>query len=402
MVKMRTYFFAVLVLLLLISPVFAAAPVTNFTSNITTGMVPMGVQFNDTTPIDITNKLTLNQANGGENGATTDFWENVGTEILTANTTTSWQGTHSIKIITPNLVTSEGFQTGNVIYGLSPNVNYTASLYIRGESGGETVKFLLVEFTSIGGTVGTTTQNCPTLTTDWQRVNVTRHFGGTGNGIRIKIITQTTQAATFFIDGLQVEAADSPTSWTIPLNAPTAWLWQFDDGGSSTAQNPIYTYNVSGIFDVSLEATNVDGSDTETKVAYINVGAVPTSFNTSYVSCQNRTGNLSLYSQSSGPDWMEYYWNASANVTRMSIDSRLIPDFDNASTSILISDLTQGQNHTAKIYNATDYGQLICYLNAPAVQWTPDINPSVEGSTDLSWMLWVGAALVVIFILFGR
>jgi PKD repeat protein len=76
----------------------------------------------------------------------------------------------------------------------------------------------------------------------------------------------------------------TPTSGVAPLqvqftdlstNSPTSWSWNFGDGGSSTQQNPSYTYNTPGLYTVVLTATNTGGSDAETKTAYINVTVVP-------------------------------------------------------------------------------------------------------------------------------
>lgn len=54
---------------------------------------------------------------------------------------------------------------------------------------------------------------------------------------------------------------------------PTSLQWNFSGGSpaSSTVANPVVTYNTAGQFSVSLTATNNDGSDTETKTAYITV-----------------------------------------------------------------------------------------------------------------------------------
>ena len=54
-------------------------------------------------------------------------------------------------------------------------------------------------------------------------------------------------------------------------NQPTQWLWNFGDGGTSTQQNPSYTYPASGTYNVSLQTTNPSGVDTETKSAYVVV-----------------------------------------------------------------------------------------------------------------------------------
>jgi|GEM_PF-633135 len=56
---------------------------------------------------------------------------------------------------------------------------------------------------------------------------------------------------------------------------PTSWSWDFGDGGSSTEQNPVHTYTALGTYTVSLTASNAHGADTETRVAYIDVGCPP-------------------------------------------------------------------------------------------------------------------------------
>lgn len=51
----------------------------------------------------------------------------------------------------------------------------------------------------------------------------------------------------------------------------TSWAWEFGDGETSTAQNPTHTYEDLGEYTVSLTVSGPDGSDTETKAAYIEV-----------------------------------------------------------------------------------------------------------------------------------
>jgi len=71
-----------------------------------------------------------------------------------------------------------------------------------------------------------------------------------------------------------------PTSGTAPLdvsfsdtssNAPTSWAWDFGDGTSSTAQNPMHTYTNTGSYTVSLTVTNADGADTDVQTNYVTV-----------------------------------------------------------------------------------------------------------------------------------
>jgi hypothetical protein len=67
--------------------------------------------------------------------------------------------------------------------------------------------------------------------------------------------------------GKSVMFADSSS------NNPTSWSWSFPGGtpSSSTLQNPTIVYNTPGVYDVSLTASNANGSYTETKTAYISV-----------------------------------------------------------------------------------------------------------------------------------
>jgi PKD repeat protein len=50
----------------------------------------------------------------------------------------------------------------------------------------------------------------------------------------------------------------------ISTNA-TGWNWNFGDGHTSTQRNPIHTYNIAGIYTVTLTAYNENGSVNATK-----------------------------------------------------------------------------------------------------------------------------------------
>ncbi len=57
---------------------------------------------------------------------------------------------------------------------------------------------------------------------------------------------------------------------------PTAWLWDFGNGNTSTLQNPIATYFNPGSYTVKLTVTNASGKNTLTRSQYITVYAPPT------------------------------------------------------------------------------------------------------------------------------
>ncbi len=55
---------------------------------------------------------------------------------------------------------------------------------------------------------------------------------------------------------------------------PTAWLWDFGDGSTSTLQNPTHTYTQDGAYDVTLRVTGANGVSVEHKPGYVLVGEI--------------------------------------------------------------------------------------------------------------------------------
>jgi len=90
---------------------------------------------------------------------------------------------------------------------------------------------------------------------------------------------------TFISSALPVaDFTSNVTSGAVPLsvnftdlseNSPTSWSWDFGDGNTSTEQSPTHTYTNVGTYNVSLNATNVGGSNTITESAYITVAIAP-------------------------------------------------------------------------------------------------------------------------------
>ena len=88
----------------------------------------------------------------------------------------------------------------------------------------------------------------------------------------------------------------TPTNGTAPLTVtfnadastsdPVAWAtwrWSFGDGTFSSVKNATHTYTTGGLYNVSLTATNLGGTNVMTRVGYINVTAI------------NRTTNIGIY-----------------------------------------------------------------------------------------------------------
>lgn len=83
-----------------------------------------------------------------------------------------------------------------------------------------------------------------------------------------------------FSSSRQTLCAGSTVSFTdASLLAPTSWSWSFPGGtpATSTAQNPVITYNTPGTYAVTLTASNGFGTGTtQTKTAHLSVSATPT------------------------------------------------------------------------------------------------------------------------------
>jgi PKD repeat protein len=91
----------------------------------------------------------------------------------------------------------------------------------------------------------------------------------------------------------------NPTAGTAPLTvqftdmstgSPTAWAWDFGDGGTASTQNPSHTYTASGTYVVKLTASNAGGSSTAT--ATMTVGPAPAGSGITVVGSQSASASI--------------------------------------------------------------------------------------------------------------
>ncbi len=146
----------------------------------------------------------------------------------------------------------------------------------------------------------------------------------------------------------------------LSVNA-VSWLWDFGDGTTSTAQNPVKTYNTSGNFTVTLTAYSANGcSATFSRPNIINVQSPVAQFTNNYsVGCSPLT--ITFTNTSTGGPFTSYLWN-----------------FGNGQTSTL-------QNPSATYTALGDYTVSLIITNAAGCKDTivkPNIIQVVSGSTS--------------------
>jgi len=111
-------------------------------------------------------------------------------------------------------------------------------------------------------------------------LTATNQFGS-DDEVKVDYITVTAPQppiADFVASATDINLNNSIDFTDLSLENPTSWSWTFAGGtpGTSTAQNPTgITYTTVGTFDVTLVATNAQGTDTMTKVGYISVSEKP-------------------------------------------------------------------------------------------------------------------------------
>ena len=253
-------------------------PVANFSTNLTSGYVPLTVQFTDLS----TNATSWKWSFGDGSPLTTEY---------NPTHTYSKAGTYTVKETVSNAAGKDTEVKTNYITVKSalqaPVADFSANI----TSGGAPME---VKFTdkSTGSPTewkwnfGDGSQIIDGTTSTYQNPTHTYLKAGTYTvkETAINAVSRTTTEKSNYItvkSSLKAPVAAisaTPTSGRAPLkvqftdkstNSPASWNWSFGDGTYSTQKNPSHTYSKVGKYIVSLTVKNTAGSNTQKSSNYV-------------------------------------------------------------------------------------------------------------------------------------
>ncbi|NNF57946.1 MAG: PKD domain-containing protein [Rhodothermaceae bacterium] len=222
-----------------------------------------------------------------------------------------------------------------------------------------------------GNNSGTSTFN----SAFWDALDI----GGGGN-------TPPNAGFTFSCTGLACAFADSSAD---PDGAVVAWDWDFDDGGTSSAQNPAHTFAAPGTYAVALMVTDDGGaSDTAAQNVTVTDGSGPMaafSYSCTDLACD-------FTDQSSGATFVRWAWDFGdgSSLSRVQNPAHTFPAEGSYTVMLTVNDDARTAYSASQVVTVTGGGgggDIV--LTATAIQqgsrWTGDLtwSPADGGSVDV-------------------
>nr|WP_320161453.1 PKD domain-containing protein [uncultured Methanoregula sp.] len=280
----------------------ARIPIPAFTSNITFGYVPQGVQFNDTT---LTTNVQYWNWSFGDN-----IWFNT-TDINARNTTHTYlsSGSYTVNLSVTNTTGLSTPFTNTNTTSIANYINISAGIPIPAFTGTPTSgNFPLdVQFNDTTLSTNILYWNWSFGDTHWFNTtsaaarNATHTYSSAGSFTVNLSVTNTTGLSTPFTNTNMTSRLNYITSVALPFpdftgsprsgNATlkvqfndtslspgvTMWNWSFGDNTwfnttSVAARNTTHPYSAEGSYSVSLSLTNSSGTNSTSRSGYILVG----------------------------------------------------------------------------------------------------------------------------------
>ena len=247
-------------------------PVSNFSNNVTSGYTPLSVQFTD---------LSNNSA-----GWNWEFGDGVISTEQNPAHTYSAAGIYAVNLTTINangtdtkLTTIKVLEQPAAVFPVANFINNVTSGYAP----------LYVQFIDLSNNATEWNWNFGDgdISTDQNPVHIYFAAGNytvtlkvsNSNGTNSKLETITVLEKPAIVFPPVAKFSVSAANGFVPFSAQftdfsenaTKWDWDFGDGNTSTAQNPVHTYSTAGDYEVRLTVTNAAGTVAEAKKSYINV-----------------------------------------------------------------------------------------------------------------------------------
>ncbi|MBW7866920.1 MAG: PKD domain-containing protein [Brumimicrobium sp.] len=104
----------------------------------------------------------------------------------------------------------------------------------------------------------------------------------------------------------------STVSNAYTTNSNVQWDWDFDDGTTSTLQNPVHTYTSAGVYNTTLLVTSNNGCSNQATLA-VTVYDLPVASFTQVNACDNEPIVMTSTATSPAGGFNAYYWDYDVN-----------------------------------------------------------------------------------------
>jgi gliding motility-associated-like protein len=308
--------------LLLACTVISFAQTANFTASNTSGCSPVVINFQ-------------NQSTGNPTSYFWDFGNGATSTLVNPSTTYFKPGKYTVKLTATNARGSNTItKTQYIVVWGKPNINFTVN--------DSTACFPhRAQFTDL------TTASSETKNTDWlwdfgdgsqsTDQNPLHVFTASGNyTVTLKVTNDkgcysafTKTAYIQIAGGVQSSFTNTqPTVCRPPFdisfnNTSTGpntltWFWNFGDGQTSTAKNPLHTYTTPGNYTITLSTTSSGGcSDTLVKDTVVKIQNITTSFTGPDSICINADA---FFINTSSPNPVSTLWEFGNGATASTLD----------------------------------------------------------------------------------